>query len=75
MKLLPQKGVRLILNSLSFLIKKGIIKEDQAFTFFQNLPIADSTIRNMFSKNYIPEIAPAKRAARNTKYYKTINYR
>lgn len=53
MKSLTQSSVQLLLNFLSFLTQKGILKGDRAFTFFQSLPIPASTIREILTNNYV----------------------
>ncbi len=59
---LNQTAIKIALAALSFLIRKELLKEDQAFAVLQVLPISDTTITTLLSG----EKTPACTATRNT---------
>ncbi len=74
MRLLNQATTKIALATLSFLTRKELLKEDQAFAILQILPISDTTIATLLSGEKTPAYAATRNTAVDTyKYYKT-NY-
>lgn len=71
MNLLSQATVIVLLKTLSFLCQKGILHRDQAFTFFQSLPISDTTIKDLLPSIKAPVYYATKGSKKpSAKYYK-----
>ena len=75
MKKLSLFSTQTMLIVLSFLIRKGLLKEDQAFAIFQSLPISNAVVIGLMAKASLPKhrTISYSDSSEISKYHKTFN--